>query len=125
MQFDFQYFCTMIQYINDDAGDTFITGAIYKIEDWSSDPDKMLFHLMYYMDATCNAPHKGWRHIELIDLTEQEIQEGKNYHSFRVLPLSEFSEKEKFVVQHTTESKGVIEFLSKHPYREYVFDLPF
>jgi hypothetical protein len=64
MTFDHKYFYKLHEFIN--TGQIPI-GKAQNLADWSEDVDKLLFHLIYYIDATCNPPHEGWAHIELIE----------------------------------------------------------
>lgn len=115
MEFDAEYFLKLHGYINN----KFTEGVIYEIADWADDADKFLFHLQYYIDATCNVPHKGWKHIELVDLTESEIMAGANFSAFVVCKLYDFDFQMISLTEHCTPSAGVREFLKKHPYRIY------
>ena len=107
-QFDLSYFTNLILHLNHKVE----LDKWHPISNFTKDYDKFLFHLCYYIDATCNPPHEGWKHVELQESTTGPLP----WDNFRVLSVS-IARKVK--IELVTATKAEMEFYKKNPFREY------
>lgn len=93
-------------------------GVRLDIRAYTKDFEKFIFHLKYYMDATCNPPHVGWKHIELVEGTLIDNKKTHQYTHFVVLPL--VADINGLGGAKMTMLVPIEAHIEEHPYRRYV-----